>query len=59
VDYQEDFEFVRSIFARFTGRETEFTYQEVIEFLEENPQLRVQNHTHNRNERLQDDENHG
>jgi len=59
VDYQEDFEFVRSIFARFTGLETEFTYQEVIDFLEENPQLRVQNHTHNRNERLQDDENHG
>lgn len=59
VDYQEDFEFVHSIFSRFTGRETEFTYQEVIEFLEENPQLRAQNHTHNRNQQLQDGENHG
>lgn len=59
VDYQEDIELVRSIFTRFTGRETEFTYQEVIDYLGENPQLRVQNHMHKRNERLQDDRNHG
>ena len=59
VDYQEDLDFIRSIFNEFPGRETEFTYQEVNEFLEENPQLKVQNHGHKRKEHLQDDKNHG
>ncbi len=59
VDYQEDLDFVRLIFSQFPGRETKFTYEEVVEFLEENPQLRLQNHWHTRNEQLQKDSNHG
>ena len=59
VDYQEDLDFVRFIFKQFSGRETEFTYQEVNELLEENPQLQAQNHRFKRNERLQDGKNHG
>jgi spore coat polysaccharide biosynthesis protein SpsF len=59
VDYQEDLDFVQEICKEFPGRETEFTYQEVIEFLEENPQLQVKNHGHKRNEHLQEDKNHG
>jgi spore coat polysaccharide biosynthesis protein SpsF len=30
VDYPEDLEFVREIYNRFKGRETEFTYSEVL-----------------------------
>jgi len=30
VDYPEDLEFVREIYGRFKGRETEFTYAEVL-----------------------------
>ncbi len=30
VDYPEDLEFVRKIYGRFKGRETEFTYAEVL-----------------------------
>jgi|LakMenEpi03Aug12_release.lakeMendotaPanAssembly.Ray.scaffolds.fasta_scaffold514575_2 spore coat polysaccharide biosynthesis protein SpsF len=59
VDYQEDLDFVRFIFRQFSGRETEFTYQEVIELMEEYPQLQAQNHRFKRNEHLQDGENHG
>ena len=59
VDYQEDLDFVRLIFSQFPGRETKFTYEEVGEFLAENPQLRLQNHLHTRNEQLQKDSNHG
>ena len=59
VDYQEDLDFVREIFNEFPGRETEFTFQEVNEFLKENPQLQAKNHGHKRNEQLQDDKNHG
>jgi spore coat polysaccharide biosynthesis protein SpsF len=59
VDYQEDLNFVRAIFYEFLGRETEFTYQEVSEFLEENPQLRVKNQRFKRNEELENDKNHG
>lgn len=59
VDYQEDLDFVRFIFKQFSGRETEFTYQEVIQLIEENPQLQAQNHRFKRNEHLQDGKNHG
>lgn len=59
VDYHEDFEFISSIFARFSGRETEFTLQEVNKYLEENPQIRAQNQMHNRTEQLQNEENSG
>lgn len=56
VDYQEDMDFVRSIFKEFSNRETEFTYQEVSDFLTKVPQLKSQNSTYRRNEQLQNDE---
>ncbi len=59
VDYQEDFDFVRTIYSHFSGRETKFTFKEVSEFLEEKSQLRSRNHWHTRNEQLQGDGNHG
>jgi spore coat polysaccharide biosynthesis protein SpsF len=59
VDYQEDFEFVTSIFARFTGRETEFTYKEVNEYLEENPQLRAQIQMRHHTEQFQNEKSNG
>ena len=59
VDYQEDLDFVRTIYSQFPGRETKFTYKEVIEFLDDNSQLRARNHWHTRNEQLQGDGNHG
>lgn len=59
VDYQEDLDFVQEIYSHFLGRETKFTYKEIIEFLEENSQLRARNHWHTRNEQLQEDGNHG
>lgn len=59
VDYQEDLDFVQAIYSHFLGRETKFTYKEIIEFLEENSQLRARNHWHTRNEQLQEDGNHG
>ena len=52
VDYQDDFKFVSSIFANFLGRESEFTYREVCEFLQENPSLKFENHNHLRNAQL-------
>lgn len=59
VDYQADLDFVRAIFNGFSGRERDFTFQEVCQFLEENPHLQVQNHGYIRNEQLQKDEFHG
>jgi spore coat polysaccharide biosynthesis protein SpsF len=57
VDYQEDLDFVRAIFREFSGREKNFSFQEVCQFLEENPHLQAQNHAYMRNEQLQNDEN--
>jgi len=59
VDYQEDLDLVRFVFKQFSGRETEFTFQEVGECLKENPHLQVQNHKFKGNEQLQDGNNHG
>jgi spore coat polysaccharide biosynthesis protein SpsF len=56
VDFQEDFDFVSTIFREFTGREIEFTYQEVSKFLMENAHLQIQNQGYRRNEQLQNDE---
>jgi spore coat polysaccharide biosynthesis protein SpsF len=39
VDYEEDLELIREIYAEFTGRESEFKYDEVCLFLERNPEL--------------------
>jgi len=59
VDYQEDLDFVRRVFLEFKGREATFTYQEVNEFLENNPHLQVENSVFKRNERLHYEGNHG
>ena len=52
VDYQEDFAFVRQIFGAFKGRETMFTFEEVMQFLENNPGIYSEISGDSRNERL-------
>jgi spore coat polysaccharide biosynthesis protein SpsF len=59
VDYRDDFDFVSNIFKEFAGRESEFTYEEVCEFLEKYPLLKLQNHSYMRNAQLQIHENQG
>ena len=59
VDYQEDLEFVRAIFKKFSGREVFFSYQEVLDYLSENPELASQIHGYIRNEQLHKGKNHG
>ena len=59
VDYQEDLEFVRAIFKKFAGREAHFSYQEVLDYLSENPELTSQIHGYKRNEHLHKGKNHG
>jgi spore coat polysaccharide biosynthesis protein SpsF len=49
VDYQEDFEFVSRIYRQFAGRESEFTFTELCDFLQENPTIETLNHTYRRN----------
>ncbi len=52
VDYQQDFDFVRLIFEHFKGNETNFSMEDVIEFLDNNPKLRSLNSQFVRNESL-------
>ena len=59
VDYQEDFDFVQKIFSRFRGQESEFTYEDVNEYLELNPGIESKNSDFQRNEGLRNEENHG
>jgi len=59
VDYQEDFDFVQNIFSRFQGQESEFTYEDVNEYLHLNPGIQDINSDFRRNEGLRNDENHG
>jgi len=59
VDYQEDFDFVQKIFSRFRGQESEFTYEDVNEYLELNPGIESMNSGFQRNEGLRNEENHG
>jgi len=59
VDYLEDLDFVRAIFGEFRGRETEFNYRQVTEFLELHPKVRSQISGLRRNEMLQSRENQG
>jgi spore coat polysaccharide biosynthesis protein SpsF len=40
VDYPEDLEFVRKVYSHFSGRESEFGFQEVLELLETNNGLK-------------------
>ena len=59
VDYQEDLDFVRVVFKEFTGRENVFSYQEVLNFLKESPEVPSRNQKFSRNEQLQTQKNHG
>ncbi len=59
VDYQEDLDFVRAIYQEFSGRETQFTYEDVCVLLERNPELTFRNQGYKRNERLQVGESDG
>lgn len=52
VDYPEDLEFVRSIYAHFKGRESTFEYGEVLAFLSSNPEVISRIPASQRNEAL-------
>ena len=52
VDYLEDFEFVKGVYANFQGREKEFTYQEVLNFVGLNPGIESKISWTRRNESL-------
>lgn len=52
VDYLEDFEFIKSVYANFQGRETEFTYEEVLNFVSLNPGIESKISWTRRNESL-------
>ena len=39
VDYQEDLDFVRDVYANFAGHEPTFTYLELLDFLRQNPEI--------------------
>ena len=39
VDYKEDLEFVRRIYAEFKGKETTFNYEDLLELLAAKPEL--------------------
>jgi spore coat polysaccharide biosynthesis protein SpsF len=59
VDYQEDFDFVQKIYSRFQGEESEFTYDDVNEYLDLNPGIENMNSDFQRNEGLRNEKNHG
>ena len=52
VDYLEDFNFVQDVYAHFTGLEETFTYQDVLDFLVENPEKMSKISGNRRNESL-------
>jgi len=52
VDYEEDLDFVRQVFAHFKGRETSFTYPELLNYLIDNPKLKSRIDGSRRNESL-------
>jgi len=58
VDYQEDMDFVREIFAEFSAREAKFSYQEVCDFLAQKPDLQSEISAYMRNEQLNGDDYH-
>jgi spore coat polysaccharide biosynthesis protein SpsF len=39
VDYQEDLDFVRDVYANFAGNEPTFTYLDLLDFLRQNPEV--------------------
>ena len=52
VDYPEDLEFVRTVYSHFKGREANFDYEEVLEFLSLNPEVTSEISASRRNEAL-------
>ena len=52
VDYQEDLEFVRDVFSYFTGREDSFNLIELLDYLENNRELKSTIDANRRNESL-------
>jgi len=52
VDYQEDLNFVRKIYAAFQGLESTFTLRDVLKFLSQNPELKSAIAADRRNEQL-------
>ena len=59
VDYQEDLDFIRSIFAEFKGSEQKFSHEEVSEFLARHTELKSQISGSRRNENLHKGSSHG
>jgi len=39
VDYREDFDFVAKVYSHFAGREVNFRYREVLDYLKINPEV--------------------
>lgn len=52
VDYQEDLDFVRQVYANFRGHESTFTFLEVLDFVQENPHVISEIDSSRRNEKL-------
>lgn len=52
VDYPEDLEFVRTVYSHFKGREANFNYEEVLEYLSLNPEVTSEISASRRNEAL-------
>ncbi len=59
VDYREDLDFIRRIFAEFLGSEESFSYQDVCDVLVRHPKLKTQIIAERRNENLYKDPSHG
>lgn len=52
VDYQEDLEFIRDVYAYFASREATFTYSNLLGFLKQNPHAFSRIDASRRNEQL-------
>jgi spore coat polysaccharide biosynthesis protein SpsF len=52
VDYLEDLVFIREIYAKFKGRESMFTFEDIMQYLANNPKLRSLISVDRRNEKL-------
>lgn len=52
VDYQEDLDFVRIIFSHFKGREDSFNLQDLLDYLQNNNEIKSRIDPNRRNESL-------
>lgn len=52
VDYQEDLDFVRIIFSHFKGREDSFDFQDLLDYLQNNDEIKSTIDANRRNESL-------